>query len=314
DTNQPDYAPAKAGDEMTLDAATLTALFADVDVPALVASVVAHFDEATDLPVQTLAALAASETVAALGALISDAAAAKAAAESNQTTLTAVAASAAAAATQATAAATLAGSADSKLTTGRLAKLDGAMQAGADNDTGKTLSDQIDGIGGIGGSGDASESTLLEVKQLVINNGAALAGSPVKTVSSVLDGGIIELRIGDDRRVRSQTALPIPIADPTGAVYAKLTAIGVDNLSFGAARPNHPAGEISGTVAGLAQDLSAKTCIISIEITAAGEGLTPTDDATWQIQQSQTHGTEIDDAIDIEGELHLLPRTVAAKG
>ncbi|MCA9064874.1 MAG: hypothetical protein KDA96_17500 [Planctomycetaceae bacterium] len=72
---------------------------------------------------------------------------------------------------------------------------------------------------------------------------------------------------------------------------------------------NHPAGEISGTVAGLAQGRSTKICIIAIEIAAAGEGFTPTDDATWQIQP---HDTEIDDAIEIEGELHLLPHTCAA--
>jgi hypothetical protein len=75
------------GSQMTLDSATLTALFADADVAALIASITALFDEATDLPVQTLAAQAASATVTALLAngsiatLIADAAAGKVAAE-----------------------------------------------------------------------------------------------------------------------------------------------------------------------------------------------------------------------------------------
>jgi hypothetical protein len=75
------------GSAMTLDSATLTALFADADVAGLIASITALFDEATDLPVQTLAAQAATATVTALLAngsiatLIADAAAGKVAAE-----------------------------------------------------------------------------------------------------------------------------------------------------------------------------------------------------------------------------------------
>jgi hypothetical protein len=46
-----------------------------------------------------------------------------------------------------------------KLTTERLAKIDGAMQTGADGDTGETLSDQIDGIGG----GPSAEDIRIEM-------------------------------------------------------------------------------------------------------------------------------------------------------
>ena len=53
---QPDYAPAKAGDEMALPASTLTALFSDADVTDLVNQIAAQFDGASDLPITTIAA------------------------------------------------------------------------------------------------------------------------------------------------------------------------------------------------------------------------------------------------------------------
>ncbi|MCR9200427.1 MAG: hypothetical protein NXI04_17465 [Planctomycetaceae bacterium] len=52
---QPDYAPAQAGDEMALPAATLAELFSDADVTDLVNQIVAKFDGADDLPVQQIA-------------------------------------------------------------------------------------------------------------------------------------------------------------------------------------------------------------------------------------------------------------------
>lgn len=94
DTSQPDYAPAKAGDEMALPNATLTALFADADVAALVASITAQFDNAGDLPVATIAAKAAQDTLAAILAngqilqLIADASAAQSASASIDDKLT----------------------------------------------------------------------------------------------------------------------------------------------------------------------------------------------------------------------------------
>lgn len=85
---------AQPGDEMALTPENLIALFADVDVAGLVASVTAAFDEATDLPVQTIAAEAATRTVAAVVAnaqiltLIANAASANSAATSVDTKLT----------------------------------------------------------------------------------------------------------------------------------------------------------------------------------------------------------------------------------
>lgn len=57
DASQPDYAPARAGDEMTLPNSTLTALFSDADVTDLVNQIVANFDGAEDLAPNQIAAL-----------------------------------------------------------------------------------------------------------------------------------------------------------------------------------------------------------------------------------------------------------------
>lgn len=82
------------GSAMTLDNATLTALFADADIAGLIASITALFDQSSDLPIQTIAAQAAASTVAALLAngsiatLLADAAAAKVAGQSADGKLT----------------------------------------------------------------------------------------------------------------------------------------------------------------------------------------------------------------------------------
>lgn len=290
DATQPDYAPAKAGDEMTLDSATLTALFADVDTAGLVASIVQQFDEAADLPVQTIAADAASRTVTALATLISDAAAAKAAAEANQTTLAAVAASATTAATQATAAATSAASADGKLTTGRLAKIDGSAQTGADGDTLETLSDQIDSVGGGGGgSGDASQTTLLAVQTTVNGIATSLAGvSSIQVLSRVLTGNRIELTIGDDYRVRSGTSIDLAFTDVGGALATKLA--GASTISW-AAGANRQKAQIVGTIT--ADHLSSSGGVLTVPIEVTSTQLSAGDADkyyTWHLQITNTEG------------------------
>jgi hypothetical protein len=57
-TSQPNYAPAKAGDEMTLTADTLAALFTDTDTTALVNAIIARLEsdlDGSDLSVQAIA-------------------------------------------------------------------------------------------------------------------------------------------------------------------------------------------------------------------------------------------------------------------
>lgn len=137
------------------------------------------------------------------------------------------------------------------------------------------------------------------------------AGRSPQVISPVADGGTITAFIESDYRVRSGTQLRIPVSDAGSVLHTKLTAIGVENLAFGAARANKPAGEILGSVASLSYASSVTT--ISIEITACGAGLRP-DEFIWQIQSSQTHSAEFDDAIEVSGILQLMRRTVPAKG
>lgn len=134
DATQPDYAPAKAGDEMALPTATLTALFADADVADLLALIAEKFDASDDLAVATIAAatrdaildrvLAANhDDAGSVGKLLQflDAAISGRLATAGYTPPDNAAAVAAQAAAE---------SADGKLNAGRLAKIDGTLQVG----------------------------------------------------------------------------------------------------------------------------------------------------------------------------------------
>jgi hypothetical protein len=119
--------------------------------------------------------------------------------------------------------------------------------------------------------------------------------------------------VGDDFKVRSGTALPVPVSDPAGGLYTLLTAIGVGNLAFGASLPGKPAGLITGTIASLTQSGSgaSQVCNITIEISDCGVGLKLSDDYAWQIQSTQTHGAETDTLIRVEGMLSLRRNVVS---
>lgn len=167
---------------------------------------------------------------------------------------------------------------------------------------------------GGGGAGDASQTTLLAVEDKVDAISVALAGSaPVEPTGRIANGGRILAYVGDDFTVRSGTALPIPVKDPAGGLYTLLTAIGVDNLAFGASLPGKPAGLITGTIAEITQSGSGSSqlCNISVEITDCGVGLKPSEDYEWQIQSTQTHDDETDSLIRLEGMLSLRRNVVA---
>ena len=158
--------------------------------------------------------------------------------------------------------------------------------------------------GGGGGAGDASQVTLLAVEDKVDAISVALAGSaPVEPTGRIAQGGTVTAYIGDDFRVRSDTQLEIPVADVAGALFTKLDTIGAANLNFSASRPAKGPGEITGTVADIVQD-SATQLTLVIEIVNCGGGLKP-DDFNYQIEQKQTHSSETDSFVEIEGTLTL---------
>lgn len=142
---------AIVGSEMALPTATLTALFSDADVAALITSITGLFDNAGDLPIQTIAAQAAAATVNALVAngtfatLVADASAGKIAAQSS----------------------------DGKLTAGRLGKLDSLTF---------TTPNVVDasGGGGGGGGGDWTNDEKAQIRyQLGIDGTATAPTAPV---------------------------------------------------------------------------------------------------------------------------------------
>lgn len=159
-----------------------------------------------------------------------------------------------------------------------------------------------------GGGGDATLANQVAIL-------AALSGTPISPVARVASGGAVLLYVGDDATQLSATLLSIPVDDPAGGMLAKLQAIGVANLSWGASRSNLPASAISGTV----KTLTAGTvdgrpvCLIGVEVRAAGvsPACAPADDYVYQISQRQTHASDLDDFVEIEGSLELRRRTVA---
>jgi hypothetical protein len=168
------------------------------------------------------------------------------------------------------------------------------------------------GAGG-GGTGDAEQATLLEVQETVDAMAVSLAGAQVRVTRRV-SGSSMTAYMEDDFRVRSGTALSLTVTDPAGALHAKLNAIGVAFLDFGASRENKPAGEITGTIESIAY--AANVLTISIEISECAGDLRP-GEYTYQIQSSQEHlvggETEIDDFIELSGLLFVERRTVPAR-
>jgi hypothetical protein len=154
-------------------------------------------------------------------------------------------------------------------------------------------------------------SSLATVEAKVDAFSVGLAGSsPVEPTGRIAQGGTVIAYIGDDFRVRSGTALPIPVKDPTVALKAKLEAIGVNNLFFGAAPKNGPVGAITGTISSITAAAGITT--ISVEISNCGGDLMP-GSMSYQIQQSIPQSSEYDDFVELEGTLLLKPRTVAPR-
>lgn len=166
---------------------------------------------------------------------------------------------------------------------------------------------------GGGGAGDAEQATSLEIQETVEAIAAELAGSrAIEPTGRIAQGGKITAYVGDDFRVRSGTALTIPVSDPAGGLYAKLTALTPAKLKFGVTAPGKSAGLITGTIASITQSGSgaSQLCNLAIEITACGSSLPPGDQYFYQIEQEQAHSAETDDFVEIEGKLTLKQRAV----
>ena len=142
---------------------------------------------------------------------------------------------------------------------------------------------------------------------------AAVAGGAVESTARIASGGMIITYVGDDFRVRSTTALTIPVSDPAGGLYDLLSDIGESNLAWGASLPGRAAGLITGTIESLSQSGSGAdtVCNITIEISDCGVGLKVSDDYVWQIESTQTHDGETDTHIRVEGTLSLRRNVVS---
>lgn len=174
----------------------------------------------------------------------------------------------------------------------------------------------IKAILGIPSSGttpaDPTTGILDTIRDQVVANGTALAGSPISANSRVASGGTITAYIGDDFKVRSDTELSLSVSDVGGALYTKWNAIGEANLYFGASREGADVGAITGTVAAITSVGSgaSQTCKLTVEITNCGSGLKP-GTYDYQIEQRQTQGSDVDSFIEVAGSLILKRNSVA---
>lgn len=212
-----------------------------------------------------------------------------------------------------------------------------ATTAGATfNETTDSLEAQQDAGGGGGGGTDwtANERTAIKailgipssgttpadpttgildtIRDQVVANGTALAGTPISANSRVASGGTITAYIGDDFRVRSDTELSLSVSDVGGALYTKWSALGASALIFGASREGTEVGAISGTVASIASvgSGSSQTCKLTVEISSCGTGLKP-GSYEYQIEQRQTQGSDTDSFVEVAGTLTLKRNSVA---
>jgi hypothetical protein len=160
---------------------------------------------------------------------------------------------------------------------------------------------------GEAGSGDASQSTLLAVQDQVEAIAGTLGGTAISVTSRIADGGSMVIYTGDDLKVRSGTQVTVSISDAAGGIYSRLSAIGTDKLSWGAARPSQAAGAISGTISSITQSGSGDDQVVNlvIEILDAGQSLNPADDYIWQVASTSSSG---DEYTEIEGTLDLRRR------
>lgn len=209
-----------------------------------------------------------------------------------------------------------------------LAEINATTAGAGFNNTTDSLEAQADAGGG-GGSTDwtANERTAIRTILGIPASGttpdsptdgvlsdiaATLSGTPIEATSRVASGGTITAYIGDDFRVRSDTELSISTSDVGGVLYTKWTAIGEENLYFGASREGSDAGAISGTVAAITSVGSgaSQTVKLTVEITNCGSGLKP-GTYEYQIEQRQAHGSDTDSFIEIAGSLILKRNSVA---
>lgn len=188
------------------------------------------------------------------------------------------------------------------------AELDPAALRAALGMAAADLDTQLDAIAA--GGGDAEQATLEAVQTTVDAMALSLAGTRV-TVTSRVAGSTITAYIGDDFRVRSGTQLAIRVTDPAGALYDRLVVITAANLAFGASRVGKSPGEITGTIASMSYATNVTT--LNVEVTACGSGLSAAE-FLYQIQSTQTQGSDSDDYVELEGTLELKQRTVSVGG
>jgi hypothetical protein len=139
---------------------------------------------------------------------------------------------------------------------------------------------------------------------------AVSGGSKIEATGRVAAGGKVTAYVGDDFKVRSGTALTIPVSDPAGSLYTKLTTITIANLRFAVSGPGRAGSLITGTISGITSSGSGadRLCLIAVEITNCGASLPPGEQYFYQVDQIQNTS---DDFVEVEGKFLLKQRARA---
>lgn len=173
---------------------------------------------------------------------------------------------------------------------------------GADNDTLKTLSDQIDGIDSGGLTVDQA-ATLDAIYDFT----SGISGDQINVVGPVSSGGAIELILGKDYKVASESELTIAVTDTGGALHADLTSGTLaSSKSFGASRENGDA-VITGTIYSTTYATNVLTIKVEIDADQLPDTLPCVDDWTYQVHRVTSGGDEV---VVLSGQLTTSMRTV----
>jgi len=173
---------------------------------------------------------------------------------------------------------------------------------GTDNDTLETLSDQIDGLG-TGGLTTEQADTLDAIYDFT----SGISGDQISVVGPVSSGGAIELILGKDYKVASESELTIAVTDTGGALHADLTSGTLAaSKAFGASRENGEA-VITGTVYSTTYATNVLTIKVEVDADQLPDSLPLANDWRYQIHRVTSSGDKV---VVVSGQLTTSMRTV----
>jgi hypothetical protein len=178
---------------------------------------------------------------------------------------------------------------------------------GADNDTLKTLSDQIDGIDSGGDAEQETSEEILALVETIASQTGQITGARLSVSGAVTPGGTIQLIKGKDYTNAASNGIARTIADAGAVIYGRLTSGTLAaSKAFGASRENGDA-VIAGTISSVTESAGVTTISIAIDSDQLPDTIDEADDYTYQIQRVTSDGDKV---VEVSGRLSVSKRTV----